>query len=305
MLFRRFLLVSFLCSLLIAFSGCSRQRPPLGSAENPIKLYFVPSVDVKVLEDNSKTIESHLESATPYEFEVAIPASYVAVVEAFGTRRADVAALNTFGYIMANERYGAEAKLTVLRFGSPTYRSQFIARKDSGIESVEDIAGMKMAFVDPASTSGYLLPLKVLKDKEVSPSETVFAMRHDNVVSMVYQRQVDAGATFYSPEADGVIQDARRLVKTQFPDVADEVVIVELTDEIPNDPITFRRDVPEEIKETVIQALLDYIETDEGREAFKNLYAATGFQRAEDADYDGVRAMLQAAGKSAEQLASE
>ena len=33
----------------------------------------------------------------------------------------------------------------------------------------------------------------------IKPSETVFAMRHDNVVTMVYQGQVAAGATYYAP----------------------------------------------------------------------------------------------------------
>jgi phosphonate transport system substrate-binding protein len=34
-----------------------------------------------------------------------------------------------------------------------------------------------------------------------------------------YQVQVDAGATFYWPPEDGAMKDARRLVKTQYPDV--------------------------------------------------------------------------------------
>ncbi len=99
-----------------------------------------------------------------------------AVVEAFGTKRADIAAINTFGYMLAHEKYGAEARLTVLRHGLATYQAMFVAKSDSKIKSIDDLAGKKIAFVDPASTSGYLLPLKMLKDKNISPKETVFAL---------------------------------------------------------------------------------------------------------------------------------
>src|SRR5690606_1147 len=110
------------------------------------------------------------------EFEVSIPQSYIAVVEAFGSKRADVAYMNTFGYILAHEKYGAEARLTSLRHGASTYQGQFIARADGAIKSLKDIEGRKVAFVDPASTSGFLLPKKVLHDRGIRPKEEVFAL---------------------------------------------------------------------------------------------------------------------------------
>lgn len=293
-----------LLTLLAAFIlvGCTKDKGPIGSEDNPIKMFFVPSVDVKVIEDNSKAIKEYMEANTPYKYKVSIPSSFIAVVEAFGTNRADVAALNTFGYILANEKYGVEAKITVIRYGSSTYKSQFIAKAQSAIDSIEDLSDKKIAFVDPASTSGYLLPLKLLKDKDVKPKETVFAMRHDSVVSMIYQGQVDAGATFYSPPANNEIQDARRLVKTQYPDVEDKIKIVELTDPIPNDPIVFRKGLPEEIKKTITDTFISYVKTPEGKEAFEKLYGVTDLQSATDADYDKVRELLKALGKSANEM---
>lgn len=294
-----------LLALCLAFaSACSKNKGPLGSADNPVKIYFVPSVDVKVIEDNSKTLKTYLEANTPYKYEIAIPASFVAVVEALGTKRADIAAMNTFGYLMAHDRYGAQAKLTVIRYGLPTYQSQFIAKKGGSVKSLADINGKKMAFVDPASTSGYLLPLKVLKENNINPSETIFAMRHDSVVSMIYQGQVDAGATFYSPAVDGQIQDARRLVKTQYPDIEDKVEIIQLSDPIPNDPIVFRKDLDPAVEKAVIDAFIAFVKTPEGKDAFYKIYGATDFQIAKDSDYNSVRDMLKLAGASAEDLAT-
>ncbi len=286
----------------VAALSCTRKEEPLGSEANPIKFFFVPSVDATLLESGAKVVEEFLEKETPYKYKFAIPQSYVAVVEAFGTDRADVASLNTFGYILANERYGTQALLKVIRYGSGTYKSQIIARTDSPIKKLEDLNGKRFAYVDSASTSGYLLPAKYLKDKNVKPSTTVFAKKHDNVVTMVYQGQVDAGATFYTPPEEGKLQDARRLVLTQFPDVADKVKIVELTSDIPNDPFVFRKDLPEEMKKNIQEALVRFVKTESGRKAFHDLYGITDLEKTTDTEYDSVRAILKDLGQKASEL---
>lgn len=289
-------------ALALVLSACTVNKGELGSEKNPIKLYFVPSVDAKVIEENSKVFKDWLEKNTPYKYEVAIPASFVAVVEAFGSKRADIASINTFGYILANEKYGAEARLTVLRHGSATYQAQFLAKEGGPIKSLADLNGKKVAFVDPASTSGFLLPKKILNDKGIKPAQEIFANKHDSVVSMIYQGQVDGGATFYSPSHDGEIQDARRLVKTQYPDVEQKIKIVELTDSIPNDPIIFRKDLPENMKKTITEAFIKYVNTPEGKETFNKVYGVTALKPATDKDYDAVREMLKSLGKTADEL---
>ncbi len=290
-----------------AFTSCTKNNAELGSEKNPIKVHFVPSVDSKVIESNSKTFKNYLEKETGYKFEVTIPQSYIAVVEAFGTKRADIAAINTFGYLMAHEKYGVEAKMTVLRNGQSTYQAMFVAKTDSKIKTIEDLKGKKIAYVDPASASGYILPLKLLKDKNIEPKETIFALKHDNVISMVYQGQVDAGAAFFSPphtndKGEVEIEDARRLVKTQYPDVEKKISIIGMSEAIPNDPFVFRKEMSEEIKNKVVDAMLKFIQTDEGKAAFKAIYSVTELKKATDSDYDVVRAMLKTAGKSADDL---
>lgn len=289
-------------ALALSLSSCTVNKGELGTEKNPIKLFFVPSVDAKVIESNAKVIEAWLEANTPYKFETAIPASFIAVVEAFGSKRADVAAINTFGYIIANDKYGVEARLTAIRHGDATYKAQFVAKEGGPIKTVADFAGKKVAFVDPASTTGFLLPKKLLNDRGIKPAQEVFAMKHDSVISMIYQGQVDGGATFYSPPHENEIQDARRLVKTQYPDVEKKVKIVELTEAVPNDPIVFRKDLPEEMKKNLTEAFQKFIKTPEGLQAFKNIYSYTDLKEAKDSDYDTVRAMLKSLGKSAEEL---
>ena len=67
----------------VAFSGCTRKAAELGSAENPIKLHFVPSVDAKVIEDSSAKFKSYLEANTRYKYEITLTQTCIEVVEAF------------------------------------------------------------------------------------------------------------------------------------------------------------------------------------------------------------------------------
>ena len=258
-----------------------------------MKLYFTPSVNVQTIARESEELVGFLGKETGLSFRTGIPTSYVAVVEAFGSGRADVALMNTFGYILAHDRHGAKARLGVVRRGLPHYFGQIIARADSGIETVKDIHGKRFAFTDPASTSGYMLPLKMLKDAGAEPAQTVFATKHDNVVTMVYQGQVDAGGTFHSPpDGTGRIRDARNLVRTQFPDVEEKVRVVRLTDPIPNEPLVFGKDVPDDMARAIASGLKKFLDSQEGRRTMEALYDIDGFVDVTDSDYDGLRAMV-------------
>ncbi len=284
------LIVSIACLMLTA--SCKRDTK-LGSEDNPIKLYFTPSVDADTIASNSTDFIQFLEKETGYFFKSGIPTNYISVVEAFGSSRADIGVMNSFGYLMANEKYGASAKLKVIRHGVEYYQGQIIAHVDSGIETVKDLEGKKFAFTDPSSTSGYMFPLKIMMDNNVNLGNQTFAIKHDNVVTMVYQKQVDAGATYYSaPSADGKIRDARDRVKTQFPDVEDKVKIVTITEKIPNDPFVFRKDLPQEVTDKFIAAVKKYIKTENGKRIFKNIYSVGGLVDAKDSDYDALRELI-------------
>lgn len=282
---------------LFLLGACTWHEAELGTADNPVKFYFVPSVDVRLLEDTSRLLKTYLEAHTPYKFKIGVPPSYIAVVEAFGTKRVDIASINVYGYILAHERFGAEARLITNRYGERTYQAQFLARADGPVKKLADLDGRRVAFVDPSSISGYLLPMKYLMDRKIKPSNTVFAMKHDNVISMIYQGQVDGGATFYSPPEKGEIQDARRLVRPQYPDVEQKIKIIELSSPIPNDPIVFRKDMPVEMREKIIDEMIKFAQMPDGSDILKKLSSITGLERCTDADYDSTRAAMKALGK--------
>ncbi len=271
----------------------------IGSKSNPIRIMLTPSVEASKVTTSAEALVHFLEQKTGLSFSASVPASFVVVVESFGSGGVDMAITNTFSYVLAHDKYGAEAAMMVVRRnGEKTYRGQIIARKESGIRSVEDLQGKSFAFVDAVSTSGYVLPRAVLHQHNIRLSDSVFAGKHDNVVTMVYQGQVDAGATYYSPpdSKTGEILDARIRVLPQFPDVLDAVRIVALTDDIPNDPVVFRKSFPPELREKITNALMEFQATKEGSAVLKATYSVEGLAPAKDSDYDKLRTLIRTFG---------
>ena len=236
-------------------------------AETKLVMAFVPSGEARTILESGNKIAHLLEVATGYRFESFVATSYAGVIEAMGAGRADVGWLNTFSYVIAHQKYGAEVRLVTVRFGNPFYKAQIITLANSGINSLADLKGKRFAFVDPASTSGYLFPKAGLKKAGYDPdkffSQSIFAGSHNNVVLAVYQGRVDAGAVF---------EDARGTVQKTLPDVMQKVKVVWKSDPIPNDTVTLRRDLPADVKDKVAKSLLRFSEQPAGLDALKSLY---------------------------------
>lgn len=271
----------------------------LGTEANPIKMAFVPSAEAAKVLTNGDKIAAALEKATGLKFKTSVPTNYAAVIEAMGSEEADVAWLATFAYVLAHEKNGAEVALTTTRSGLETYKGEIIARADSGIKTIDDCNGKKVAWVDPASASGYVYPSALFAQKGIKPSAETFAGGHPQAVLAVYDGSVDCAATYYTPPAaDGTIADGRATALKTYPDAGTALVIIGNTVDIPNDTVSFRKDFPADMRDKIVAALLDYSTSDEGKQTLKDLYNITGFVKSDDSRYTVVREALEALGKS-------
>jgi phosphonate transport system substrate-binding protein len=270
----------------------------LGSAQNPIKMAFVPSADSQKVLATGEPLAQQLKSITNLNFRVSVPTSYTAVVEAMGANQVDVGWLATFAYVLAHDKYGTDVALTTVRQGSKSYRSQIIVRNDSGINSLEELKGKKFAFVEPASASGFLYPNALLASKgfdyKTFFSETIFAGGHDKVVIAVYNKQVDGGASFGNSIDTGPPTDARTLVQSTLPDVMSVIKPIAVTDPIPNDTVSLRKGLDPALSKLITDGLLYLQTTPEGKKALADLYQIDGLAPGNDKDYDTVRAAARA-----------
>ena len=86
--------IILLISILIIF-GCGQQAE-LGTKKNPIKMYFVPSIEADKIITSGKEVADIIWEKTGYYFHVAVPTSYASVIEAMGTEETDIAWLATY-----------------------------------------------------------------------------------------------------------------------------------------------------------------------------------------------------------------
>lgn len=247
---------------------------------------FVPSQDTERILASGVQIARLLRVATGYQVEATVPTSYAATIEALCAGRVDIAWFAPLAYVLGNARCGAEVALISVRAGRPYFGSQIIARADLGARSLADLAGKRFAFGDPASTSSAMWPAVYMTKKGFNPNtffgQVVYVGGHDRVVTAVYQGSVDAGATF----GDTFGSDARNLVVRTFPDVKQKVVVLEYVGPpvmpyIPSDTISFRKELPREVKQNLVKAMFAIIKTRPGQKAVMDLYSHEGY-----ADYN-------------------
>lgn len=275
--FRRLLLL--VAVLAVGLTTASLQ-PAVG--QTSLVLAFVPSGDATQVLATGSILARMLEVATGYRMRAEVPTSYAATIEAMCAGRVDVGFLATFAYVLGHQRCGIDARLVTIRQNQPFYASQILYRADLNVKSLADLRGKRFAFVDPASASGYLFPAALLRTNGIDPdrffSQVVYAGGHDKVVLAIYTGSVDAGATHadFPPGTNPVFEARERIVK-QYPDVRDKVKILMYTEPIPNDTVSFRRDLPEEVKEKVTKAMFRIAATAPGRETIFSLYQHEGY----------------------------
>jgi len=222
-----------------------------------------------------------------------IPNSYEELVDHFNSQTPCFAMMSSQSYVLANQKYGAVVKLRTVRFGHSVYYGMIITRSTSGIKDLKGLQGKTIAYTDELSTSGYLYPKQMLERNKIKPSKVTFVKKHDEVVRLVYEGKVDAGAAFYSPPSnDGSMRDARARLKSKFPDVENKVIILAKTDPIPNDPVVFSKNFNPEVARKLYTALVKLATHEKGKQTLLDLYGTEGFIKASDADYNSLRSAM-------------
>ena len=144
--------------------------------------------------------------------------------------------------------------------GDTGYYSVMVARKDSGIKSLDDLKGRKLGFADPNSTSGYLIPsieLPELYNVNIDSyfSKTQFSGGHENNVLAVLNGDVDAGVTWVSGvgkwEEGYSSGNLRKMVDKGILNM-DDLVQVWSSKLIPNGPIVMPKKLPQEARDVMV-----------------------------------------------------
>jgi phosphonate transport system substrate-binding protein len=286
---RMLLIVALVAVLALVLSACGGEAE-LGTEENPIKWVLVPSSEAEGVLAGFSEFTDMVYEETGLVIEPFVSTSNAAAIEALCSGEADMGALNTFSTVVAIQRDCVDVELVAVRFGSPFYNGQMLAGADTGVTSVADFAGKTFCRDDEFSTSSWIIPMLTMMSAGVDVDNEVTAKDtggHDMNVIGIYEGECEVGASYV---------DARGSVEDQYPDVMDQVVVIELSADIPNDGVQYATDFPQELRDQLNPALISVAASEAGAEALSSAYSWDGLEEKTNAFYDPFLQVLEAAG---------
>ena len=255
-----------------------------GYAVDSSTLVFGVVPDSVDTETNYQPLMDYIAQETGKTVEYHESTDYAALIEASIAGQIDVASFSGFTYVTATNN-GAEltpiSSITTAEGQEPGYFSQAIVPKGSDITSIDDMAGKKICFVDPSSTSGYLFPSYALLEAGIDPEKDitpVFAGKHD----------VSVQKTGEGAECDAGFAEDSEVAKSDAVEMIDEQMV-------PGAPIVESDTLPDDVKAQLEDILANVSADDmvaagiEGAdsEGFRSVFYET--TPVDDAYYDEIR----------------
>lgn len=256
----------------------------ISNGEEVLTMGLIPADDAAEMLRSYEPVKEYLSRELGIPVEIKVTSDYTAAINAMKYKHIDMAWFGPFSYIIASNVAGAEAVVNGVRRsdGKADYHSVIIVSKESGIDSLSELKGKSFAFVDPASTSGNLMPRKILIKNGIDPdndfSHSYYAGTHNAAGYAVANGKVDAAAI-----GDNVYD---RMVSEGEID-PETCKIIYKSEAIPGSPIVVRGDLSDSLKEEIAEAL---VRMDEQTINKVDGWGKIGsYQRVYDEDYDVIR----------------
>lgn len=205
-------------------------------------------------------LRDHLSKELGIEVKEFEGGSYAVGIEALASGKLDVMLASPMSYYQANQLAGAELLVTPQVEGYEYYTA-FITKKDNEeINNMEDLKGKNFAFVNAASSSGYLYPKGTLvQEFNLDPDSVeqsgyffenvTFSESHPNSVMGVMMGDFDAAAVAIG-QLDSMIEAGT--IKE------DDFKIIGQTQDIPDASYIVRGDLPEDFKNALKDAFVSF-----------------------------------------------
>ncbi|ADL56736.1 phosphonate ABC transporter substrate-binding protein [Gallionella capsiferriformans] len=276
--------------------GASLMSATAAVQARELVLGLIPADNNEEMIKTFEPMRAYLEKKLGQKVKMFTATDYAGVIEAMKKKRVDIAWFGPLSYYLAEQEAGAEAFAVGIREGSnsATYKSIIVTPCDSGIKSIMDLQGKSVAFVDPASTSGGLMPSYMVKQATGKMPQEFFgkftyAGSHDAAELAVKNKTVDAAA-------DNDITYPKMLEKGLI--TKESNCIIAESSPLPGSPLVYRGDLPKELKAQIRDAILN---------ADKEI-KVTGYGKishyvaVEPKDYQMIRNMVKELGLKKEQL---
>ncbi|RLL52719.1 phosphonate ABC transporter substrate-binding protein [Mariprofundus sp. EBB-1] len=256
----------------------------------PLVLGLIPAENNEEMIRTFEPMRQYLEQKTGEKIKVYTATNYAGVIEGMRKGRVDIAWFGPLSYVLAEKEAGAEAFAVGVRksSGKSTYRSLMVVPGDSTAHSIMDLKGKSVAFVDPASTSGGLVPTYMVKKATgMMPKQFfgkfTYAGSHDAAEMAVKNKTVDAAA-------DNDITYPKLLKKGMITEQSNRVLVY--SDPLPGSPMAYRKNLSEDLKRNIRDAIL-YAHYTIKPTGYGDL---SKYEQAAPADYQTIRDLVKQLG---------
>ncbi len=262
------------------------------SPQKEILIGLIPEMNVFKQQERFKPLTEYLTKKTGVKVNITILSRYGNIIERFTSEKMDGAFFGSFTGALAIEKLGVDPIARPINLdGSTTYHGYMFVRKNSGIKSVKDMKGRKMAFVEKATTAGYIFPVAYLKENGVTDikkffSEYYFTGSHDAAIYAVLDKKADIGAAKHS------MYDR---VRKADPRVDKELMILAESAKVPSNGLCVRKGLDKDIKNKLKNALLNIDKDPEGKVVLEK-FGAIRFIETTVVDYKPVFDLADKAG---------
>jgi phosphonate transport system substrate-binding protein len=266
------------------------------TCENPKVLRFsmIPTQESVRELTLYKPVIDLLAKNTGKKIEFYMPTSYSSVVEALLGKWVDVAMLGPESYVIAKNQGAVIDVFTTyskkkdgVQEAGPGYKSMLITKKGSKFTTVDSLKGSVMLLVDPASTSGGLIPETQFGAKVIKTplkqyfSRVAFSGGHDLSTIAVFDGKADA-AFVASHRYMNAIESSKGRMKM------DDFNVLWSSTLLPQDPFVYRSTLCPEVRQQILQTFLTLDQTAEGKKFLENV-DSDKFVEMKDADYNVIR----------------
>ena len=257
-----------LLSAMVAFgsfaAGCGGNSQE--AEKKTFTIAYAPNESTTDSTDARSTLAKDLGKVINMEVKEIQASDYTAIIEALRTGKADMAYMGALAVAMGAERAGVTPIVMKAPNGDKAqavYHSVFVTQKDSEINSIKDFKGKTIAFVDPDSTSGNLVPtseiMKAFPDLHLTNEKIHTNGEFFEAVSFSGKHQAGLQAVIKG-DVD-IVPISDQIMASEFKNGnADEnaVKVVHSSAAIPAEAMVVSKTVNEDLKKTLTKFLVEY-----------------------------------------------
>jgi phosphonate transport system substrate-binding protein len=286
---RLFISICLCLATLIGCSDAKRENNPATNTQTAearlsITIGLIPERNIFEQLDRYEPLADYLSKRIGADIKLKVLTRYGNLIDSFVSAGLDGAFFGSFTYVLAHAKLGVEplARPETVD-GVSTYYGMILVRKDGGIKTAADMKGKVFAFVDRATTAGYLLPLAYFEENGIADyqkflGETYFAGTHEAAIYDVLNKKADICAAKDTVFNRLAASDKR---------LTTELLVLARSPDVPENGLAIRKDLDGAIANELKETLLNMDKDPEGIDVLKK-FGARKFIETTNEDYTSV-----------------